>query len=216
MYEIYVRNTPLLITDATGSGLAYSRDDLLIDVSPQLVMQEIIDYMEQAPPHRRVVLRAASAREGFAFLKTQLTVVTSAGGAVWSPQGNLLMIYRNGRWDLPKGKVEAGERIEQTAIREVEEECGLRRVSVVSRLIPTYHTYRHQGKSFLKETYWLEMRAREQSSLRPQLEEGITFVDWVRPVDLAGCLSKTYPNILRLLRQSYPQWLHHHTSVLGK
>lgn len=101
-------------------------------------------------------------------------LMEAAGGIVQSAEG-FLFIFRNGLWDIPKGKLEKAETPEQAAVREVEEECGLRSPLIVKKLCDTWHTYPHKGKLVLKKTYWYAMKTNEQKPLLvPQTEEGIT------------------------------------------
>ena len=193
-----------MLTDAQGSGLAFSRNDLLIEFNGALQLDEVLDYMESNPGHQRVILRAEEPKGAFEDVKGHFSVVTAAGGAVWSPKGELLMIFRNQRWDLPKGKAEAGETLAQTALREVQEECGIRMLEIQRPLMATHHTYRNRRQRFLKETQWFEMRNYDPNTLQPQYEEGITHVSWTPPEFIPKRLGQTYPNIYRLLSTCYP------------
>ena len=80
------------------------------------------------------------------------------------------MIFRNSKWDLPKGKLEVGENIQECAIREVEEECGISNLEIVSELSSTYHTYEMNGKAILKRTYWFKMNTNYDNKLLPQIK----------------------------------------------
>jgi len=105
------------------------------------------------------------------------------------------MIFRRGKWDLPKGKLDKGEKIEDCAIREVEEETGLKDVKLNSPLVVTYHTY-HEGTKFvLKESHWFTMRITGEQKLIPQIEEDISDIKWVDPGDVNSYLSKSFPLI---------------------
>jgi len=108
------------------------------------------------------------------------------------------MIFRNGKWDLPKGKLEVGENIEQCAIREVEEECGISGLKIMKQLQETYHTYGINEQKILKRTYWFEMKTDFKGGLLPQTEEGITKVDWVDKQDIVEKLENSYGNIKEL------------------
>lgn len=130
--------------------------------------------------------------------QSQFTIVEAAGGLVFNSAGEVLMIYRNGKWDLPKGKRETGESIETGALREVEEECGVLDLKLGRHLINTYHHYTHNEKEILKPTYWYEMRS-EQTNLIPQLEEGITKVEWMKIEKATLDKLDTYPNIKLVL-----------------
>jgi 8-oxo-dGTP pyrophosphatase MutT (NUDIX family) len=107
--------------------------------------------------------------------------VVSAGGLVVNQRGNALWIFRNGHWDLPKGKVERGEKLEEAAIREVTEETGIDRIRIIGDLTTTYHTYEIDGVVHLKTTFWYAMEhAAGDSKGVPQSIEGITEVVWMK------------------------------------
>ena len=116
-------------------------------------------------------------------------LIEAAGGLVENQKSEWLFIYRNGMWDLPKGKLEKGESIEECAVREVAEECGIEEPTIVKPLSPTFHTYELKGQRILKKTHWYLMKSVDNSKLVPQTEEGIVEVKWVsreRAEELAG------------------------------
>lgn len=127
-------------------------------------------------------------------------VIEAAGGLVKNTKGEYLFIFRNGKWDLPKGKIEKGESVKDAAIREVEEECGIGKLKIVKELESTYHTYELDGKSILKHTYWFEMFCEDESRLVPQAEEGITEVKWLSKNDLQQVCDNTYESIKEVLK----------------
>jgi len=114
---------------------------------------------------------------------SQYKLVEAAGGLVKNQAGDWLFIYRNSVWDLPKGKLEKGESIEECAVREVAEECGIEEPTITRKLSTTYHTYTLKGERILKPTYWYLMQSADTSELIPQTEEGITEVKWVSTKD---------------------------------
>lgn len=126
-------------------------------------------------------------------------VVNAAGGAVLNEEKKLLMIFRNEKWDLPKGKMEKGETPEQSAIREVEEECGIANLSITRELPSTYHTYRINDKLHLKRTWWFEMSSVDSRELIPQTEEGITKAEWLDKNGVETAKTNTYGSILEVL-----------------
>ena len=125
-------------------------------------------------------------------------LIKAAGGVVYNSKNQLLMIFRNGKWDLPKGKLDENEKIEECAIREVEEECGIRNLVIIKRLADTYHTYEFQGLKILKKTFWFKMYTDFSEDLLPQIEEGITKVEWVYKQEFANKLQNSYANIREL------------------
>jgi 8-oxo-dGTP pyrophosphatase MutT (NUDIX family) len=127
-------------------------------------------------------------------------LIEAAGGLVYNDKNQLLMIFRNGRWDLPKGKLEVGENIEQCAMREVEEECAVSGLIITQQLQETYHTYEINGQKILKRTYWFEMKSSFKGNLTPQNKEGITVAVWVDEQDIAEKLENSFGNIIELFK----------------
>ena len=125
--------------------------------------------------------------------------VIAAGGLVTNRDNKFLVIFRNGIWDLPKGKVDPGESIEETAVREVREECGIHSLACGRKITETYHTYRIGDKNILKLTHWFEMRYEGNSIPIPQEEENITEIRWVAKDDMAFVFENTYPSIVEVL-----------------
>ena len=129
---------------------------------------------------------------------SNFNIIEAAGGLVYSDDNQLLMIFRNDKWDLPKGKLEVGENINECAIREVKEECGVDNLVIIKPLKDTYHTYEMNGFAILKRTYWFKMKTDFTTNLIPQLEEGITKVEWISKEDISTRLKNSYGNIIEL------------------
>lgn len=125
--------------------------------------------------------------------------IVAAGGLVKNKQGDLLLIFRNGRWDLPKGKVEPHEQTDAAALREVQEETGLQKLTLLFEFQRTYHTYVQNEQRVLKETVWYLMQA-QGGALMPQQDEGITHAEWADKHALTEACRNTYDNILLLLK----------------
>lgn len=128
--------------------------------------------------------------------------ISAAGGLVYNEKEELLLIYRQGKWDLPKGKVDKGETIEEAAIREVEEECAIEKLSLGNPIQKTFHTYFQDQQRVLKTTHWFHMIALEYGKMAPQLEENITDLQWFDPNTLDIEVLNTYTSIRELLRES--------------
>lgn len=135
----------------------------------------------------------------FKWFKSMFKVVEAAGGLVKNKKGEYLFIFRNGKWDIPKGKIEKGEGIETAALREVEEECGIGKLKIIKVLPTTYHTYPHKDTIVLKPTYWFGMSSDDTSVLKPQTEEGITEVRWIAPEDIGMVYGNTYESIIDIV-----------------
>jgi 8-oxo-dGTP pyrophosphatase MutT (NUDIX family) len=132
------------------------------------------------------------------FLKL-LPNVIAGGGKVYNDNGDVLFIFRNDKWDLPKGKAESKETIDKTAIREVEEETGVKGLSITKPLEMTYHIFKRNGKYRIKITYWFEMQTSYNGPLVPQEDEGITKVAWLNPVQITEAMKNSYANIKLLV-----------------
>lgn len=158
-------------------------------------------YSEEVFFDRVIVLHADPSRL-LAKLEKLGKLIEAAGGAVLNSEGKLLMIYRNNKWDLPKGKLEKRETPEIAAIREVEEECGVTGLSIIRPLTPTYHTYKEKGQFILKKTWWYEMHCHVTSSaLVPQEEEGITRVEWMSKEDVNDALTNTFHSVIEVVNE---------------
>ncbi|MDR2848796.1 MAG: NUDIX domain-containing protein [Bacteroidales bacterium] len=133
-------------------------------------------------------------------VKPCFKVVEAAGGVVNLPDGRILLIKRLGKWDLPKGKAEKGELPEQTAVREVMEECGLSETPVIaSKLTDSYHTYHHKGHHVLKHTAWYAMDYAAAEPLQPQLSEDITEAVWCTRQQVDAAMLQTYGSVKDVL-----------------
>ncbi len=132
------------------------------------------------------------------FLK-KLPNVIAGGGKVYNDNGDILFIYRNNKWDLPKGKVEGNETIERTAVREVTEETGVGGLEIIKPLDTTYHIFKRNGRYKIKITYWFEMKTSFRGKLYPQENEGITKVEWLNKEETKKALKNSYANIKLLV-----------------
>lgn len=128
--------------------------------------------------------------------------IIAGGGLVQNEKGELLMIYRRGKWDLPKGKLDEGETIEVCALREVMEETGLVDVEMGRLIEVSYHEYfdEYLKQDVLKETHWFAMTANSNEALIPQTEEDITEIKWVDDNKLEKCLADSYANVVAVIR----------------
>ncbi|HYW97133.1 MAG TPA: NUDIX domain-containing protein [Bacteroidales bacterium] len=131
--------------------------------------------------------------------KSCFRLIKAAGGVVTNPDGKIMVIKRHGLWDLPKGKMEAGESSEETALREVGEECSIEGLAAGKLITRTYHTYMLNDEPVLKETSWYAMTSDNGESPHPQLKEDITETVWFDRNDIAGIKENTYPSIIDVL-----------------
>jgi len=196
MYKVFVNEKPIIITS--------SKKDVRFSVYSfnDFVFNDIINKLKNTEIKGVVLYSTDIENDWKSFLKN-LQVIPAAGGLVLNPNKDILFIYRNGVWDLPKGWIEEGETIKNAAIREVEEECGISNLKIIKPLITTYHIYFDKGNK-LKKTYWFLMNSDFNGELKPQTEEGITAVSFKNQSEIKEVLKNTYLNI-KLVYDTYKE-----------
>jgi len=192
MYTIFKNDTSIILTDDVNMLL--KKDHFLWkEVREQNRLEKLLSMK-----HTEVYLFDKDLQAMWKEFKEYFKIIEASGGIVKNESGEILFIFRNGIWDLPKGKIEINESREEAGLREVEEECGFTSLSLGKFIGTTYHLYDEKESQVLKVSYWYEMTS-SQKDLTPQLEEGITALKWVGKADQLEILNNTYPNILRLL-----------------
>jgi 8-oxo-dGTP pyrophosphatase MutT (NUDIX family) len=143
-------------------------------------------------------------------LKEQLLAmyhpIQAGGGLVFNEQHALLMIFRRGKWDLPKGKLDAGEDIAECALREVIEETGLQHLELNGKLCDSYHIYMQDNEPYIKHTTWFNMKGAVADKLTPQKEENILEARWVTEKEIGAYASRTYEAIREVLKAGGLKW----------
>ncbi len=130
-------------------------------------------------------------------------VIEAAGGLVLNQKGELLLMYRRGIWDMPKGKLDEGETIEACALREVAEETGLHQLALIRKLKTTYHTYTYKGKNALKPSHWFLMEYQGSEVPIPQTEEDITEIRWVNKNEAKELMKEAYASIKEMVEEYF-------------
>jgi len=187
-YKIYLNNKAIILTDNINESdknvyaFATVNIDKIISKLQNTSLEEAYLYHPNLP-------------EAWQKFQTHFDVIEAAGGIVENDEKKYLFIYRNGKWDLPKGKMEAGEAPDETAIREVKEECGIQNIVIDHFLLDTYHLFTENKKKRLKITHWYKMREQDKSPLVPQTEEGIEKVEWIDVLSDDFPLANSYENI---------------------
>ena len=193
MYYIFVNDKPIILTTRVEKETDF-KNFLLKDAEIENVLKALakkkINSVRLIHHNQDKLLKL--------FLK-KLPNVIAGGGKVYNDNNEILFIYRNDKWDLPKGKSEPEEDIEATAIREVEEETGVSGLEITKPLETTYHLFKRNGKLKIKITYWFEMKTNFKGKLLPQENEGITKVVWLNDEDSIKALENSYANIKLLV-----------------
>ncbi|MFT6850515.1 MAG: 8-oxo-dGTP pyrophosphatase MutT (NUDIX family) [Sphingobacteriales bacterium] len=202
MYKIYINDLPFLIANPENIK---KNNDLVIcrDLTPDEpeALRAMINLLNKKEING-VFISTENPEEMFEVFSREFHKIEAAGGIVKNEKEETLFIKRLGKWDLPKGKIEKGEKIKEAAIREVEEECGVSGLKITSEAKITYHTYPYKGKTALKITYWFKMECDNQQ-LTPQTEEDITAAVWLSAKDMPGVVKNTYRNIEDLVSGIY-------------
>ncbi len=192
MYKVFINQNPIILT----SHLIKEEDFkyfLLDTVDIATLGREFENKRLKA-----VCLYDEDEKNLLKKFKRKLPVVEAGGGLVKNKKGEVLFIYRNGKWDLPKGKIEKNESLEEGAVREVEEETGVKALKVKKFLRHTYHIFKRNGVYKLKLTHWYLMTTSYDGELKPQLEEDIYEVTWKDELQVKKALQNTYANIRSL------------------
>ncbi len=164
-------------------------------------ISRILRYFHSTTVINRLIIVSSDPKETFKVFNFHFMPITAAGGFVVNSKSEVLLISRHQKWDLPKGKAEEGEIPSETAVREVEEECGIHNMTVESSLGETYHTYKLNGIPSIKKTYWFLMRFTGNEQLVPQLEEDIIEARWVNPSEIHSYLNNTYNSLVDIFHK---------------
>jgi len=202
MYKVFLNDRIIVIARPDvdlpeGSVLHY------IEKPHQLGLRQIFDDFLKRE-EKILFLLSPEENKLWDNFRSIFVTIRAAGGMILKG-GKYLFIFRRGKWDLPKGKTDKGETPEQTAVREVHEECGIRDLTITKQLPATWHIYQSgyedsKGLWILKETVWFEMAHRDDEKLVPQTDEEITQVKWFRSDDFDIILKNTYPNLEQIIR----------------
>ncbi|WP_452221512.1 NUDIX hydrolase [Lacinutrix salivirga] len=189
MYHVFVNDKPIILTTLVEKETDF-KNFLLKGVDIETVIKTLSKKKYKSV--RLIHHNEKSLLKNFLKL---LPNVIAGGGKVYNDNSEILFIYRNDKWDLPKGKTEKHESIETTALREVEEETGVAKLKIVKPLPTTYHIFKRNGRLKIKITYWFEMKTTFKGKLYPQENEGITKVAWLNPAQIEEAMSNSYANI---------------------
>ena len=195
MYKVFVNDKPLFLTNEIAKETDFQLfllesidiEQLIIKMFNNKILKAYLYY-----PDEKEILKK---------LKEQIPTRKCGGGLVYNKKGEILFILRDGKWDLPKGGIEKGEGIKEAAIREVEEETGVKNLVITKKLQKTYHVFKRNGKYKLKITRWFEMTTDYEGILEPQANEGIEKAAWLSPEEAKKALKNSYENIKLLFEE---------------
>ena len=195
MYKVFVNDKPLFLTNQIKKETDFKFFLLESADINQIVLHFFQNKLQKA------YLYHPDEKEIIKTLKAKIPYSKAGGGLVYNKKNEVLFIFRNGKWDLPKGGMEKGEAIEATAIREVEEETGVSNLVIADKLQKTYHIFKRNGVYKLKITQWFEMRTNFEGIPIGQTEEGIEKVAWLNSIEIQAALKNSYENIKLLFEE---------------
>ncbi len=197
MYKVFVKDRPIIVSTEQSMGPPYQTFPLRATE-----LKPIIKALNKGQM-THVHLYHKNAEKIERHLKRKLPFFIAAGGLVTNQNGEVLFIYRNDKWDLPKGHVEDDESLEAAALREVKEETGVRDLKIEQFLKTTYHIFKRNGEYRLKITYWYEMTTDYNGALKPQKKEGIKKAKWKSLKKSKKALQNSYENIKLVFPEHY-------------
>lgn len=190
--------------DAELTEITHHPDAVFIDEFSTPAINSLLHEIKKEDFHAGIVLHKDLVQLKKAFFK-HFTIIEAAGGIVQNEKKEVLFIFRRGKWDLPKGKMEKKETAEAAAAREIEEETGVKDLKLKKKIGETYHTYDEYGKHILKISHWFYFTCNSAQKLQPQTEEDITEIKWVKTKDIKEPMNNTYENIKDIVRRFFDE-----------
>ena len=196
MYKVFIENKAIIFVEKNN----FSADSLTITSDKLIsIAKDLLPIILLNEKKSEIFIGCENPAMEIQRLFSDYDKITAAGGIV-RRKNEFLFIKRNGFWDIPKGKIEeTDESIEESALREVEEECGIKCSEIMGIIAVTYHTYSCKGVPTLKKTYWYSIHYDGKKTLKPQLEEGITKAKWLKIEDLDRVRKNTFASILEVM-----------------
>lgn len=201
-YKIYVNGVPVFLTTPAVSAEMGIFPDKLNYVGhyqgKKKQIKQFLDLLDKNRDVKSVTIISPDVDALWTDFQACFKILEAAGGYVLNENDLLLVFFRRGSWDIPKGKIDPGETPEETAVREVMEETGLQNLQLGDFLMFTWHTYVLKGERILKKTWWYRMQTSD-NVLTPQTEEDITEIRWVNPTEWLRTESNVYPSIKEVI-----------------
>ena len=198
--KIYVDESPIFMTDDLSDELkkkSTEKDVLFINQQPSFSVEAILKALNKNK--KEVIILVADIEKAKGDFFKNFTCIEAAGGIVQNKNKELLFIFRRGKWDLPKGKLEENETIEICAAREIEEETGVTNLILKHKIGETYHIYKENETMILKTSHWFYFTSNEEQHTIAQTEEDISEVKWIHTRNIKEPMANTYQNIKDIL-----------------
>lgn len=201
MHKIYFEKRCISVCTPDESVLS-DANSVEFHLGDRIDVHSLVGMFRASSTLSRIYMPSDNVQEAYRRLCAEFREVNAAGGLVTNRRGDYLLIRRDGLWDLPKGHQEAGEDIKVTALREVQEETGVKELELRDLICITDHCYLRGGVWHLKHTWWYDMLYTQPVDLVPQREEDISKAAWVAKSNLAPYLKDSYPSIVEVFRSA--------------
>jgi 8-oxo-dGTP pyrophosphatase MutT (NUDIX family) len=199
--SIYFEKRKIVLTENVESHFN-KQFGLFTHYSTPQELSKILEFFQTTPDVQNVFISGKDFQTMIDEFSCMFRVVEASGGLVQNSNGEYLFIFRYGKWDLPKGKLEPDEKIEDAAVREVSEETGISNIKLSDHIFDTFHTYRLGNATILKKTHWFSMRYDGTEPLIPQESEDISVAKWVSENQIKEVLKNTYDTIFEVLAKA--------------
>ena len=203
--KIYYGDKPVYLCDEMNdelNELLHHPDVVFVDELSSPAIKSMVHEIKKDNFYAGILWNSDLEKLKQAFFK-HFTVIEAAGGIVQNDDKDLLFIFRRGKWDLPKGKMEKNETAEIAAAREIEEETGVTNLTLKKKIGDTFHIYDEFGKHFLKISHWYYFNCPSKQELQPQTIEDISEVKWFKTKDIRKPVANTYATIKDILQSFF-------------
>ncbi|CAN5897677.1 NUDIX domain-containing protein [soil metagenome] len=203
--KLYYGDKPVYLCDEMDEALnelLHHPDVVFVDELSSPAIKSMVHEIKKEDFHAGILWNADLEKLQKAFFK-HFTVIEAAGGIVQNEEKELLFIFRRGKWDLPKGKMEKDESAELCAAREIEEETGVKKLKLKKKIGVTYHIYDEFGKHFLKISHWFYFTCPTIQNMQAQTDEDISEVKWFKTKDIKKPVANTYATIKDILQRFF-------------
>ncbi len=200
LIKIFANEKPIYLTDELTNDLKEIsvKDDSIFIENKTVDVSSLLQKLDTEKYSKAILLSHSLEKLKNNFF-SQFDIAEAAGGIVQNENKDILFIFRRGKWDLPKGKLEMNETIETCAEREIEEETGITQLSLKRKIGETYHIYEEKGNTILKISHWFYFTCTSAQKMIPQTEEDIAEVKWVITQNIKDPMANTYKNIKEIL-----------------
>ena len=199
MYKVFINQKTIYLTQNI-SNLNLDVQDILVHHQTRSgLINEFQRFIKNPFALKLYLFNPNHPKQLYRDFLSMFVKIKAAGGLVINSSGQFLFIYRFGKWDLPKGKIEPLEKKDEAALRETEEETAIENLTIIRPLIRTRHLYEEKGQDIIKHTWWYLMKTTDTKTPAPQKEEGITRARWIDREQLKDVMMNTYPSIIEVI-----------------